>query len=999
MPGKNLWKRRVKFVSTNTRESGLETLIVDYLVENNGYERGKNEDYNRDYAVDETRLLSFLRETQPEEIEKIGILHSDHKKKQFLNRLQGEIAKRGVIDVLRKGVKVYPADLIMFYMTPTERNVKAREMFEKNIFSVTRQLMYSKDNTQLALDLAIFINGLPIITCELKNRLTKQNVEDAVQQYKKDRDPRELLFQFKRCMVHFAVDDDRVKFCTKLDGKKSWFLPFDKGHKGGAGNPPNPNGIKTDYLWKDIYVKGELANIIENYAQVVTEEDEITRKKKYKQIFPRYHQLSVVKALLCDVKKNGAGQKYLVQHSAGSGKSNSIAWTAHQLVGLEKNGKSIFDSIIVVTDRLNLDKQIKNTIKQFMQVSNTVGHAEKSGDLKKLITEGKKIIITTVQKFPYILDEIGTEHRGNKFAIIIDEAHSSQSGSMSAKMNMALSGEYTNDEETVEDKIIRIMEGRKMLENASYFAFTATPKNKTLEMFGMPVSTGEEIQHRPFHLYTMKQAIEEEFILDVLRHYTPVSSYYKIAKIVEDDPMFDKKKAHKKLRHYVESNSNAIEKKADIMVTHFHEQVIAKGKIGGQARAMVVTSGIERAIEYYYAITRCLEERKSQYKAIVAFSGEKEYNGKILTEAAINGFPSNRIEMEFKKDPYRFLVVANKFQTGYDEPLLHTMYVDKMLTDIKAVQTLSRLNRAYPGKRDTFVLDFANETDTIKKAFETYYTTTILSDETDPNKLYDLIAEMEQHQVYTDYHVNTLVELYLGDAERDRLDPILDACAGNYETLDENAQVSFKGSAKAFVRTYGFLGAILPYGNAEWEKLSIFLNLLIPKLPSPVEEDLSKGILEAIDLDSYRAAVRQTMSLLLEEQEESHVDPVPTSGGWRVSEPDMDLLSSILESFHDLWGNIDWKDEDQIKEHIAGLPAVVSRDAAYRNAMKNSGRQNARVESESALKRAVMNMMVDNMELFKQYNDNPSFRKWLSDMVFNLTYNTRGEEFRGEITI
>lgn len=985
---------------TNTKESGLETLIIDYLVNSNGYELGTNDDYNRDYAVDEIRLIRFLKETQPDEIEKIGILNSDHKKAQFLNRLQGEITKRGIIDVLRKGISFYPANLIMFYMTPTGKNVKAQEMFDKNIFSVIRQLMYSRDNAQLALDFAIFINGLPIITCELKNRLTKQNVEDAIRQYKLDRDPRELLFQFKRCMVHFAVDDNEVRFYAKLEGKKSWFLPFNKGYKGGAGNPPNPNGIKTDYLWKEILTKEELANIIENYAQVVVEQDETTKKKNYKQIFPRFHQLSVVKALLADAKEKGVGQKYLIQHSAGSGKSNSIAWTAHQLVGLEKDGKSIFDSIVVVTDRINLDKQIKNTIKQFMQVSNTVGHAESSGDLKRLISQGKKIIITTVHKFPYILDEIGTEHKGNKFAIIIDEAHSSQSGSMSAKMNMALSGEYTNDdEETVEDKIIKMMEGRKMLKNASYFAFTATPKNKTLEIFGIPAPYGNEIQHKPFHIYTMKQAIEERFILDVLKYYTPINSYYKIAKIIEDDPMFDKKKAQKKLRNFVESDSYAIEQKADIMVTHFHEQVIAKGKIDGKARAMVVTSSIERAIEYYYAITKCLEKRKSQYKAIVAFSGEKEYKGKVLNEAAINGFPSNKIESEFKKDPYRFLVVANKFQTGYDEPLLHTMYVDKVLSDIKAVQTLSRLNRAYPGKVDTFILDFANDTDTIKEAFEKYYTTTILSDETDPNKLYDLVSEMQQHQVYTDYHIDTLVELYLNGAQRDRLDPILDACVGIYESLEEDEQVSFKSSAKAFVRTYGFLGAILPYGNLEWEKLALFLNLLIPKLPSPKEEDLSKGILEAIDLDSYRAEVKQTISIILEEHAEYSVDPVPTGSSGGISEPEMDLLSNILESFHDMWGNIDWKDEDHVKRYIAGIPAAVSEDVAYQNAMKNSDKQNARIESERALGKVVMNMMADNMELFKQFNDNPSFKKWLSDMVFNLTYNTKGETFTGEIKI
>lgn len=636
---------------TNTKEIGLENLIVNYLVDYNGYEQGYNEDYNRDYAIDEVRLLRFLKDTQPDEVEKLGIFYSDHKKNQFFNRLQGEIARRGVIDVLRKGIKVYPANLIMFYITPTEKNIKAKEMFDKNIFSVTRQLMYSKDNAKLALDFVIFINGLPIITCELKNRLTKQSVDDAVQQYKLDRDPRELLFQFKRCMVHFAVDDNEVKFCTRLEGKKSWFLPFNKGFNGGAGNPPNPNGLKTDYLWKDIFTKRELANIIENYAQVVVEVDEQTKKKSYKQIFPRYHQLSVVKALLADAKEKGAGQKYLIQHSAGSGKSNSIAWTAHQLVGLEKDGKTVFDSVIVVTDRINLDKQIKDTIKQFMQVSSTVGHAESSEDLRKLITQGKKIIITTVHKFPYILDEIGTSHKGNTFAILIDEAHSSQSGSMSAKMNIVLSGEYENDEEeTVEDKIIKMMEGRKMLKNASYFAFTATPKNKTLEMFGVPVPKGHEVGHRPFHIYTMKQAIEEGFILDVLKYYTPIKSYYRLAKIIEDDPMFDKKKAHKKLRKYVESNEYAIEQKAEIMVKHFHEQVIARGKIGGKARAMVVTSSIERAIEYYYAIEKMLAaEKRANIGLLLLFQVKKNIKGKSLRKLALMVSQAVKLKVNLRK--------------------------------------------------------------------------------------------------------------------------------------------------------------------------------------------------------------------------------------------------------------------------------------------------------------------------------------------------------------
>lgn len=972
---------------TNTKESGLESLIIKWLVDQNGYEQGTNADYNRDYAIDEARLFRFLQDTQPDSLTKLGVFKSEMKKKQFLNRLQGEIAKRGIIDVLRNGVKVYPASLIMFYLTPTENNVKAKEMYEKNIFSVTRQLMYSNDATRLALDMCVFINGLPVITFELKNQLTKQDVDDAVNQYKTDRDPRELLFQFKRCMVHFAVDDARVKFCTKLDGKSSWFLPFDKGYNDGAGNPPNPNGIMTDYLWKEILTKDKLSRIIENYAQVVVEEDLETKKKSVKQIFPRYHQLDVVESLLADVKENGIGKRYLIQHSAGSGKSNSISWLAHQLIGLEENGHPMLDSVLVVTDRRILDKQIRDNIKQFMQVANTVAWAEHSGDLRDAIKDGKRIIITTIEKFPYVVPDIGAKHKDNKFAVIIDEAHSGQSGRNSAQMNLALSGLASEDEMDNEDKINAMMEGRKLLSNASYFAFTATPKNKTLETFGVPYPDGDEIKHRPYHSYTMKQAIQEGFILDVLKYYTPIASYYKLMKTVQDDPMFDKKRAQKKLRAFVESDSYTISQKAEMMIEHFHEQVISKGKIGGQARAMVVTSSIPRCIEYYYALNKCLSARHSPYKAIVAFSGEHKYQGQEppLTSVAMNGFPDAKIPKTLKTDPYRILVVADMFQTGFDEPLLHTMYVDKMLYDIKAVQTLSRLNRCHPMKHDTFVLDFANKPAMIEQSFSRYYRTTLLSGETDPNKLYDLIATMEEYQVYSTAHVEQLIDLYLNGAERDRLDPILDACTAVYKNLDTEEQIKFKSSAKAFCRTYGFLGAILPYGDADWEKLSIFLNLLIPKLSSPRDDDFSEGILDVIDLDSYRLEAQESMSIKLEDAD-AEVAPVPAGSAGHIVNPEMDLLSIILNDFNDMFGNIDWKKPDNVRRQIIAIPDMVAKDEKYQNAMKNSDKQNARMESERALQQVIFSVMADNMELFKQFQDNPSFKKWLSDMVFNMTY-------------
>jgi type I restriction enzyme, R subunit len=956
-----------------------------------GWVCGAAEDFDREYCVDLAQLSAFLRNTQHEVCAALDLARDGPTRRSFLARLQGEISKRGTIDVLRHGLKHGPHHIDVFYGTPSPGNAKAAERYAANRFSVTRQLRYSRDETQRALDLGLFINGLPVATFELKNSLTKQTVEDAVQQYQRDRDPREKLFEFGRCVVHFAVDDHEVRFCTHLKGKGSWFLPFNLGWNDGAGNPPNPNGLKTDFLWKRVLTRAGLTDILENYAQIVETKDEKTGKKKPVQIWPRYHQLDVVRRLLADAREHGAGRRYLIQHSAGSGKSNSIAWLAHQLIGLAKDEATAFDSIIVVTDRRILDQQIRDTIKQFAQVGATVGHAEHSGDLRKFIAEGKKIIISTVQKFPFILDEIGAEHRGRRFAIVIDEAHSSQGGRTSAAVSMALSAAGTEeDDATLEDRINRLMEAKKLLPNASYFAFTATPKNKTLEIFGHPAPQPDgTVKHRPFHGYTMKQAIQEGFILDVLKHYTPVDSYYKLVKKVEGDPEFDTKRAQKKLRRYVESHDHAIRLKAEIMVDHFHEQVLALNKIGGEARAMVVTSGIERAIQYFHAIREYLAERKSRYQAIVAFSGEHEYGGVKVTEASLNGFPSSRIADKIQEDPYRFLICADKFQTGYDEPLLHTMYVDKQLSGIKAVQTLSRLNRAHPKKHDVFVLDFMNDADAIQQAFADYYRTTILAEETDPNKLHDLKAALDGYQVYAAAQVDKLAALYLGGADRDRLDPILDACVADYrERLDEDGQVDFKGKAKAFLRTYGFLSSILPYTNAAWEKLSIFLTFLVPKLPAPVEEDLSKGILDAIDMDSYRVEKQAVVKIQLPDAD-AEIAPVPTTGGGRKPEPELDRLSNILKSFNDQFGNIPWSDSDRVHKLITeDIPQRVAADKAYQNARQNSDEQNARIEHDKALARVMTAVLKDDTELFKQFMDNDSFRRWLTDTVFRLTYES-----------
>jgi type I restriction enzyme, R subunit len=642
-----------------------------------------------------------------------------------------------------------------------------------------------------------------------------------------------------------------------------------------------------------------------------------------------------------------------------------------------------------------LDTQLRETIRRFAQVGSIIGAVKEGGgsskteQLTKFLKDGKKIIISTVQTFPEVLDQIGDEQRGKKYAIIIDEAHSSQGGRTAAALNVALSeNQEEAEEETTEDKINRIIETRKMLTNASYFAFTATPKNKTLELFGIAYREGDVVKHRPFHSYTMKQAIQEGFILDVLRNYTPVSSYYRLAKTVPGDPEYDVKRARKKLRIYVESHSKAIRDKAEIMVDHFIEQVIGQNKVGGQARAMVVTGGIQRAIEYFFAFNAYLTEIKSPYKAIVAFSGEPEYKGLKTSESQLNGFPSSEIPDRIQQDPYRFLICADKFQTGYDEPLLHTMYVDKTLTSIKAVQTLSRLNRAHPKKHDVFVLDFVNDTETIEKAFADYYRTTILSRETDPNKLHTLKNELDDYQVYSPEQIEEFVTLYLNSAARDKLDPILDACVAVYiEELDEDGQVEFKGKAKAFTRTYDFLATILPYPVPGWEKLSIFLNFLILKLPAPVEEDLSQGILDAIDMDSYRAEKQATMAIALPDAN-AEIDPVPMSGGGHRSPPEMDNLSNIVRAFNEQFGGL-FSDPKRMETRITDeIPKKVSADQAYQNAKKNSDRQNARIEHDKALKRVITALFNDDAKLFKEFQDNESFRHWLTETVFGMTYES-----------
>ena len=968
---------------TNTSEQQLETILVSFLRDRHKYEEGISDDYNKDYALDTERVKRFLLSTQKQKVENTACFASEVSERKFFIELNKQLANRGITDVLRKGFRFISELFDMYYPLPSELNPTAKEMYDKNIFCVTRQLYYSKDNSN-SIDVMISLNGLPVMTLELKNHYTGQTVENAVKQYQTDRDPKDPLLAPKRCAVHFAVDDDDIKMCTWLCGKPSWFLPFNKGVNGGAGNPVNPYGVRTAYLWEEILKKESLSDILENYAQVVKKKDEKTGVEKVSVVWPRYHQLDVVRRLLKATRDEGVGQRFLIQHSAGSGKSNSITWLAYQLVGLLDGTLPLLDSVIVVTDRVNLDNQIKDNIIAFKRLQNLVAWADSAETLRQHLESGKKIIVTIVHKFPYILEAIGSDLKNKRFGIIIDEAHSSQNGSLSAKMNIALSGNAGKDDLDLEDRLNQIIEGRQMVKNANYYAFTATPKNKTLQMFGTPFEQPNgETGHRPFHEYTMKQAIEEGFIMDVLKNYTTYTSYYKVIKAIEEDPEFEKKQAQKKIRAFVEGQPQTIHQKAAIMVEHFHTQVIDKGKVGGQARAMVVTSSIMRAIEFYYEIKRLLEDRKSPYKAIVAFSGTKEYGGKEVSEADINGFPSKDIEDNMGRDPYRILVVADKFQTGYDQPLLHTMYVDKVLTDVKAVQTLSRLNRCHPKKRDTFVLDFANDADTIQQAFQRFYKTTILSKETDPNKLNDLIQEIESANIYTEEDVRTLNDKYWGGEEREQLDPIINQSVERFKLLDETAQIRCKSSIKSYLRTYPFIAAVMPYKSVEWEMLNTYFMLLVHKLPVLKGEDFTEGLLDAIDFDQYRVVKSEELKIELDNID-TEIDPIPVGSlHERSSFPEMAKLSDILDE----WNDINWLDKEKAKQQLEELPIRLQADEAFVNAARNSNRETAMEQSNMSLMLIVAQMLNENTEFCRNYLDNPDFMNFINQRVFQSAYN------------
>ncbi|WP_321297385.1 type I restriction endonuclease [Marinifilum fragile] len=989
---------------TDTSEKGFQKYIVNELVEENKFRESVSNDFDKEFCINPKQLWEFVKETQPETYEMI----QRKGERSFLVRLDEKLRKLGVIEVLRKGIKHFDKTVNLFYRQPASNyNAKDLDKFKANIFSVTQELVYSSDNAN-RLDLTIFLNGLPIITCELKNPLSGQTVHNGIRQYQNDRDPKEKIFTFARCMVHFAADTELVFMTTHLNHKKTFFLPFNKGlNEGkptgnfGAGNPINPTGLKTHYLWEEVLTKQSLANIIDKFAQVVEETDEETKKVKRMMIFPRYHQLTAVRQILAHAKSNGLGNKYLIQHSAGSGKSKSIAWLAHQLHGLfDTSGENhLFDSVIVITDRIVLDKQLSEDIKQFSPKRGIVEHitnvgGSKTSQLKEALANRKKVIVCTVQTFPFLLDEMA-DMPAMQFGIIIDEAHSGQSGQTSSKMNAVLADKHKGEEpeeKTLEDKINELIESRKMITNGSYFAFTATPKNKTLETFGVKseetyIDDDGEIKHKfyAFHVYSMKQAIEEEFILDVLKNYTTYNSFYKLIKAVEENPEFDTKQAQKKLRAYVEGHEFAIAEKAKIMIDHFHRDV--RQLINGEAKAMIVTKSIEAAIKYKQAFDSYLKEIKSPYKAIVAFSGSKTVNGVDYNEVDMNSFKTfkTNIPKNFKRNEYRFLIVAEKYQTGFDEPMLHTMYVDKKLADVQAVQTLSRLNRAKkPYKKDTFVLDFFNDAEDIQAAFKPYYTATILSEETNPNKLNDLVDSMEVFEVYSEYQIDDFFEKYIQGEDRTKLDPIIDKSADFFKNdLSKDQQIDFKAKAKSFLRVYSYLGKILDFNSQDWEKLFWYLKYLVPKLYIEQTDDLAEGILESIDMDSYRPSKETTQNIVLE-PEPGEVAPIPVQVGGGKSEPELDTLENILSAFNQRFGDIEWSDKDKVRQILTKqLPDEMKANKEIMDAIQHSDKQNAKISSDRKLEELMQQYLFSQTEIFKKFTTDKDFQRRYKEFVFD----------------
>ncbi len=976
------------------------------------YYWGRPKDMPSKLAIDTRRLWSFLESSQKDVL--ADYRGKDHKA-AVERQISSDITNFGIIKLLREGIDVDNIHLTLFFPKPSPADSKASHTkYAKNQFSVTRQQTFSLLNPGYEIDMVVFLNGLPLFTFELKNPWTYQTAKyNGQKQYKEERNPREPLLNYGRCLAHFTLDKDEVYFTTKLAGKDTFFMPFNKGlpNGQGAGNPVSEDGsYKTSYIWKYFLQKDTVADILMNYVMFDYGEAKTGKvvphimKNAKRLIFPRYHQLDVVSKLNTDVATVGVGKTYLIEHSAGSGKSNSITWLAYKLIGLcpasmdairaKALDMALFDSAIVVTDRRLLDKQITGNIKAFGHSDKIVAHADSSKDLKDAIEKGKRIIITTIQKFPYICDTIADVSDHN-FAIIIDEAHSSQSGIAADKLNASVQKDKDQEGMGTDELLEKMMKDRKMSKNCSYFAFTATPKKETLERFGTPDENGK---FHPFHLYSMKQAIEEGFILDVLTNYTTYRSYYELTKSIEDNPEYNSERAQKMLRRYVEREPKTIKAKAEVMLTHFDAKMYRNHKLKGHAKALVVTKDIECAISYYMALCEIKAEKKLPYNILIAFSGTKTIKGRDYTEAQINGFPDTKTAEEFDKDENRILVVANKYITGFDQPKLAAMYIDKPLDGVLAVQALSRLNRSAPelGKlsEDLFILDFYNTKEGIKEAFDPFYTATTLSEATDVNILHQLKTTLLGFGVFDMDEVNAFIELYVHGAPADEFAPIIDRAANRFNNeieWPENGKADFKMKCKQFVKIYSRVAAIMDYEVVDWEKLFWFLRLLIPQLivTGPGMDDI-KDLLDSVDLNTYglrRTALNETIVL---DAGESTIDPLkPTMvNAGPTDEPEKDPLDEIIKEFNEHWFRGWEATPDDQKEKLVNITKAVANDADYQNLVIGNPDQQA-VEAAMAMiiDRIIRQKRKGDMSLYREYQQNDAFKAGFRTLITRMLDN------------
>jgi type I restriction enzyme R subunit len=982
---------------TNTREIGFEEFIESQLTNLHGYRTRVASQYDTSLAMDSELVLEFIRETQSEEWQKLVTQYGAEAGEQFLKRLDAEIAERGLLSVLREGVRDRDAFVRMAFWKPESgMNAVAEREYAANILSVMRQVRYSAKNEN-SIDVVLFLNGLPFFTIELKNQLTRQSVKDAMRQYQTDRDPKEKLLSFKRCLTHFAVDTEQAFMTTELRGLATRFLPFNRGDKNSAGNAVVSGKYKTHYLWEEVWSRESVLDLLAHFMHVQIEEAEDAkgRKKKHeKLLFPRYHQLDTVRRIIADARENGSGKNYLIQHSAGSGKSNTIAWTAHRLSEAHNNrDEKIFDAVVVITDRRILDRQLSETVESFSQVRGVVKHVESSAELRAALEGGVKIITSTLQKFPVIVDTIEAV-KGRRFAVIIDEAHSSQSGESAADLRQVLTlDEAASNAEredrafkTAEDMLIERMKARKVqTPNISFLAFTATPKQKTLELFGIEDAlTGKFV---PFSLYSMKQAIEEGFIVDVLKNYTTYRAYFELLKKVENDPEYDKKKAQRLLIGYVERHDHAIETKVKIMVEHFEEKIV--DDMFGRAKAMIVTKSRLHAVKYKLAFDAYLSSRRYAHKALVAFSGTVRDGHLDYTEAQMNGgIPEKQTADEFKKDEYRFLIVAEKFQTGFDQPLLEVMYVDKKLSGVSAVQTLSRLNRMAPGKTDTFVLDFVNTIEDIRGAFQPYYTATILSEATDPNILHDLERDVLAFKLFTSYEVDGFADDYLGGKSPDILNAALDGIVERFSVLLDEEKSDCKSKAQDYIRKYGFISQIITFTDFRLEKLYLFLKFLVRKLPV-AKEQLPLEVLEAVNMDSYKIEKKVETHIALE-NEDGFVYSMGSGTNFEVHE-EMDPLSKIIKDMNERFGTA-FGSEDRII--LNSLSQRLMKNGSLEGTIRNNARAAAKIKFDTLFSDELVTMLNSHFDLYKKLDESPELKSFVNDRIFDFVHRKIEEKVR-----